>query len=126
LAPASASNSADQEHNPPGDALGGSALQAFETAHEKGPLSVESVQRAKISAREVERCRHLLQGAQAKAQELAARRSLSGLGCGRLIRLVLRLEDDPFVEFRKGELDLDLRQGENRVGDQDFVCPRLA
>ena len=69
----------------------------------------------KISAREVERRRRLLQGAPAKAQELAARRRLSGLGFGRLIGLVLRLEDDAFVEFRKGELDLDLRQGENRV-----------
>src|SRR5208282_6541616 len=32
-----ASVSPDQEHNRRGDALGGSELQAFETAHEKGP-----------------------------------------------------------------------------------------
>ena len=79
----------------------------------------------KISAREVERRRRLLQ-APGEGAELAARRRLSGLGFGRLIGLVLRLEDDAFVEFRKGELDLDLRQGENQVGDHDFVRPCIA
>ena len=92
----------------------------------KGPPTVESVQRARIFGEGGRTLPTLASGAPAKAQELAARRRLSGLGFGRLIRLVLRLEDDPFVEFRKGELNLDLRQGENGVGDQDFVRPCIA
>jgi hypothetical protein len=38
----------------------------------------------------------------------------------------LRLEDDPFVEVRKGELDADLWKGENGIFDQDFVRPCVA
>ncbi len=36
------------------------------------------------------------------------------------------LEGDPFVELGQGELDLDLRQDENGVGDQDFMRPCIA
>ena len=95
----------------------------------KCPPSIElkAFSAPKLSAGEVGRCRRLcFEGAPAKAQEFAAKRRLSGLRFGRLIGLVLRLEDDPFVEFCKGELNLDFRQGENGVGDQDFVRPCIA
>ena len=51
---------------------------------------------------------------------------LSRLGFGGPIELVLPLEVDPFVELGKGELDRDLWQGENGIGDQNFVDPYFA
>ena len=68
----------------------------------------------------------LLKGAPAKGGRAGGEEKVSGLGFGRLIGLVLRLEDDPFVDFRKGDLNLDLGQGENGVGDQDFARPCIA
>ena len=91
-------------------------------AHEKGPLNFEAFSGPKF-AREVGRCRRLLQG---PARRNATRKRSGGLAFGGLIGVLLRLEDDPLVEFGKGELDVDLRQGENGVGDQDFVRPCLA
>ena len=50
--------------------------------------------------------------------------------CGRAVGgpvgVLLRLKDNAFVEFGEGKFDPDLGEGKNGVGDQDFVCPRLA
>ena len=62
----------------------------------------------------------------ARWKSLAARSRLCGLGFGRLVGLVLRLEDDPLAKFGEGKFDADLWKGENGLGDQDFVRPNLA
>ena len=48
------------------------------------------------------------------------------LGGGRLVAVLPRFEDDAFVEFGERKFDPDLGEGEEGVGDQDFVrpCPR--
>ena len=48
------------------------------------------------------------------------------VGGGRLVAVLLRFEDDALVELGERQRDSDLRQGENGVGDQDFVRPGIA
>jgi len=42
------------------------------------------------------------------------------------MNVALRFEDNPRVEFGEGEFDPNLRNGENGIGDKDFVCPHVA
>src|SRR5271166_1120893 len=48
------------------------------------------------------------------------------LGSGRLVAVLLSFEDDALVELGERQRHSDLRQGENGVGDQDFVRPGIA
>jgi hypothetical protein len=49
-----------------------------------------------------------------------------GLPVGGPVGVLLRLKHNAVVELGERQFDADLREGENGVGDQDFVCPRLA
>ena len=90
---------------------------------EKGPLNVEAFNGPNMSEG------GLTAPATAQGQQHRDATNESGSGglaVGGPVEILLRLKDNAFVEFGEGKFDPDLGEGENGVGDQDFVCPRLA
>ncbi len=117
------SDSPDQEHTPRVTLLGGSALAAFALPTRKSPLDIEAFNGLHKRAGGLT--------APATAQGRPYRDATNKTGSGGLafrclIGVLIGFEDNAFVEFGEGKFDPDLGEGENGVGDQDFVCPRLA
>ena len=103
--------------------LGGVHCQPSRCRHEKGPLNVEAFSGPHISAG------GLTTPASACGRQYRDPTKKSGSGAlavGDPVTILLRLKDNAVVEFGEWQFDVDLWKGQNGVGDQDFMCPRLA
>ncbi len=97
--------------------------QPLRCRHEKSPLNIEAFNGLHMSAGGVT--------ASATAQgrpycDATNKTGSGGLAFRCLIGVLIGFEENALVELGEWQFDADLRQGENGVGDQDFVCPRLA